>query len=174
MYFIILLSLILLSLGVDSIRWGITPMPTSQKAKKVVLDCLTDGKVYELGSGFGSLAFSISTHAASVVAYEASFFPYLISKIFMLFRRRFNLRILRKNFFCESLKDADVIVCYLYPYAMRRLKEKFEKELKGGARVISNSFAVPGWKADKIVEVDDLFQSKIYVYTRSTSILYRK
>jgi len=157
---LILLCIAALIIAFDTQRWGISPMPTSRKAKKIILELAGEGEVYELGSGFGSLAFSLSRRGR-VKAYEMALIPYLISK--MLPSK--NLKITRKDFFKESLSDAKVIVCYLYPGAMARLKEKFKKELQEGAIVISNSFCIPGWKPTKVIEVGDFFRSEIYLYS---------
>jgi hypothetical protein len=54
----------------------------------------------------------------------------------------------------------------LYPEAMKRLRYKFEEELKPGALVISNTFAVPGWQSMSVIELEDLYRSKIYKYIK--------
>jgi len=47
---------------------------------------------------------------------------------------------------------------------MKRLKKKFQEELKPGAFVVTNTFAIPGWIPEKIIEVDDLWRSRVYLY----------
>ncbi len=52
------------------------------------------------------------------------------------------------DFFNVDLKDAGLVVCYLYPGAMERLKDKFEKDcehwktqaLDGLARSVERSY----------------------------------
>ncbi len=143
-------------------------MPSSHKAKKVIFSLLptSQGKIYELGSGWGHLAFPLARHfpKMEVLALEGSPLPWFFSEAVQKIMYYPNLKIARKNFFNTSLRDADGIVCYLYPKAMERLKEKFEKELKPGAFVITNTFAIPGWKPDKVLIVDDLWRSQIYLY----------
>ena len=63
-----------------------------------------------------------------------------------------------------SITSASVVICYLYPGAMRRLKGKFEKELSKGAIVVSNTFAIPGWRPMRVIEADDLYRTPLYVY----------
>ena len=63
-----------------------------------------------------------------------------------------------------SWTDHIAFVCYLYPGAMRQLKEKFIKELKPGTMIISNTFAIPGWIPQQVWEVNDLYKTKIYRY----------
>lgn len=152
-----------------SIRNGISPMPTSRKAKRYLLGVLpTDikGSVYELGSGWGTLAIPLAKRYPTclVVGYETSYLPYWFSKVRLLFSRMRNLRILRQDFFRVSLEDAGLVICYLYPGAMKMLKTKLSEELKPGTWVISNTFSIPGWHAEEILEVGDLFYTKIYIY----------
>nr|NGX50328.1 hypothetical protein [Chlamydiota bacterium] len=73
-------------------------------------------------------------------------------------------KIMRQNFFKCSLHNADLVVCYLFPKGMTQLKSKFERELKPGTVVVSNTFAIPGWTPIETIEVDDIHRSKIYLY----------
>src|SRR5438270_1552713 len=45
-----------------------------------------------------------------------------------------------------DLAPADVVVIFLQPASNEELRPKLEKYLKPGSRVLSYSFAVPGWK----------------------------
>jgi hypothetical protein len=161
---------ILISIVSYTVYNEISPMPTSQKAKKYLLKALPKdlpkGKIYELGSGWGTLAFPIAFHFSQtpVIAIENSPLPFLFSKSRFFLESPKNLKILKQNFFTLSLNDAALIICYLYPKGMQKLKIKFENELKSGTWVISNTFAIPGWKPVKVYEIHDLYQTKIYVY----------
>lgn len=157
-----LLFLIALSIIYWTIKNGISPMPTSPKVQRALLSALPehiDGTILELGSGWGTLALALAKKYpnAQVIGYETSHIPYLFS----LFLRRKNLTFIKKDFFKEPL-NASLAVCYLYPKAMQRLKEKLEKE--GRIRIITHTFAINGWKANKIVEVNDLYKTNIYSY----------
>lgn len=99
-----------------------------------------------------------------VVGLESSWVPFWISKARVFICRSENVSVLCHNFFSMPLQDAGLVICYLYPGAMVRLKEKFEKELRPGTWVISNTFAIPGWKPELVCEVDDIYRSKVYVY----------
>lgn len=161
---------ILISIVIYSIYHGITPMPTSQKTKKQIFFNLpkkiNTGKIYELGSGWGTLAFPLASHYPrnEVIAIENSLIPYLFSQGWAFATSYSNLTILKRNFYSVSLEDASLVVCYLYPQAMIQLKTKFEQELKPGTWVISNTFAIPGWKPEQIFQVSDIYQTKIYLY----------
>lgn len=170
-YFFILCFLLLLTLLVVYWSWrnGISPMPTSEKAKRSLLSALpagVHGNIYELGSGWGTLVFPLAAHYpySPVVGYETSPVPYWISKAWQMIARLPNVTLKRQDFFTVRLDDASLIVCYLYPAAMRRLYMKFQEELKPGTWVVSNTFAVPGWDPETIVDVDDLYHTKIYLY----------
>lgn len=160
---------ILASIIFWSIHNGISPMPTSRKAKRCILSVLpknVTGKVYELGSGWGTLLFPLARlyPGHQILGYETSPLPYWFSRMRCKLGRYKNVHIMRKDFFDASLTDAGLVVCYLYPGAMQRLKGKLTKELPSIAWVVSNTFSVPGWQACKVCEVGDLYYSKIYVY----------
>lgn len=163
MSLILLLTLFCLIIAIDTMRLGISPMPSSRKAQKVLVSLVQKGTVYELGCGFGTLAVALSSKNR-VCAFEQALIPWFFSVIQKHIRRARTLSIERKDFFSVDLSKADVVVCYLYPAAMQRLGPKFEKELKKGAIVLSNSFQIPGRKADEIVEIGDWMRSKIYCY----------
>lgn len=160
---------ILFSIIFWSIRNGISPMPTSSKAKKCLLDLLPThppGPIFELGSGWGSLAFPLAKLYPNIVvtAYETSPIPYFFSKFRQILTPLPNLKIVRQDFFNVPLPPDALVVCYLYPGAMRRLKPKFEAELSYKSLIISNTFGIPGWNPVKTVVVPDLYLTKIYVY----------
>lgn len=133
------------------------------------------GVIYELGSGWGTLAFPLANKFPSclVIAVENSPFPYLVSKLRGFIFPLKNLVMQKEDFFQVSLKDARVVVCYLYPGAMSQLKEKFEKELREDSWVISNTFAIPGWKPVKEITLTDCYRTKIYLYSVKTAYRLR-
>lgn len=47
-----------------------------------------------------------------------------------------------------DLKDFDAVAIYPMEHIMKRLEKKFEKELKPGAKIVSNYFLLPTWKPD--------------------------
>ena len=62
----IALSIIVLSsIFITSIRVGITPMPSSQKAYRAILaltDSQGDGPIVDLGSGWGTVVNALARH----------------------------------------------------------------------------------------------------------------
>jgi hypothetical protein len=47
------------------------------------------------------------------------------------------------DFFAQDLRDADVVTCYLLQSTNERLEGKLKRELRPGARVVSNDFTFP-------------------------------
>jgi len=147
-------------------------MPTPKKARQEIIRLLPkdhNGTIFELGSGWGTLVFPISKHypKCKVLGFEASPVPWIISILLQkVFFRFSNLCIFRRDFFDTSLKEASLIVCYLYPGAMQRLKEKFQTELKPGTLIVPYTFSVPEWKPFKVYEMDDFYCSRLYLYIK--------
>lgn len=141
-------------------------MPTSSKVRRDLFSALPPlerGTIVDLGSGWGHLIFPLAKTypTCRVIGYENSPIPYLFS---FLMNCAPNLKTVYKNFFNVSLQDANLVVCYLCPKVMKHLKPKFETELKPGTQVISHTFAIPGWIPSRVIRVDDLYLSKIYLY----------
>lgn len=148
---------------------GISPMPTAPKVKNLLLKNLPnylDGTIYELGSGWGTLAFALAKKypQVTVIALETSPIPFWTSKAIAFGLQIPNLKFIRQNFFEVPLNDAALIVCYLYPKAMGLLKTKLEKELSPETWVVSNTFAIPGWQSVHTYYVNDLYHTSIYFY----------
>jgi len=158
---------VLFLIGIWTIRCGISPMPTVGKIKKALLQALPetiDGTIVDLGSGFGSLAFALSKKYPTnrVIGYELSPIPYLFSKLFSIKQK--NLYFERKDFFTVDLKDTGLVVCYLYPGAMKSLEEKLLGELQKDACIVSHTFSFNTLAIEKVVYVPDLYKTKIYFF----------
>lgn len=115
---------------------------------------------YELGSGFGNgLIIASEKFGLKSVGIEISPFHYLISKLKTLGNKNINI------FFSDARKadfsPASVVYCYLSVKLMAKLSSKFQKELKPGAIVISNSFMINKLKPYLIKEIAG---KKMYFY----------
>lgn len=164
--FFILTALIALTL-VDYLRYGITPSPTSMKVIDEVFKVIPSdfqGRFVDLGSGFGTLLFTLSSRfpLCDYSGYEASMFPFLISKL-LLFTRS-NITLKKKNFMRESLQSYDLVFCYLYPKISPLLAHKLKQDLKPGSWVISHTFALKELHLIKTVRAKDLYRTPIYLY----------
>lgn len=168
----IFLFLCFCSIVIDSFHLGISPMPSSRKAKNAMIQLLPknigNNVIYELGSGWGGLALLLAkTHPnAKIIAIEASLIPYLVSRVRQYLSKRSNLTIIRKNFYDHPLTDAKAVVCYLFPAGMTKLSSKLEKELPDKSTIISNTFSLTGWNNGSLFFVDDWCAARIYKYER--------
>ncbi|MFH1597569.1 MAG: class I SAM-dependent methyltransferase [Patescibacteria group bacterium] len=130
-------------------------VPTKKKDIKRMLTLAqvkASDQIYELGSGDGRIAqVAAKEFGARVQGIEISFLPYIISKIRMrLTGLSDRVKIAYGNFYKVDLKNADVVICFLTPMAMKKLSPKFRKELKQGARVVSYAFPLKDWSPQKV------------------------
>ena len=158
-----------------SLITGISPVSSTLKSRRKIIQTVKsdqEGFIYELGAGWGALAFPLARRCpgATVVAYELSPVPWLFLKIRALFWGPRNLKIVRRNFLKDNLSEASLVVCYLYPGAMTRLSSKLARELKPDASVISNTFAIPAWTPTLIQNIEDVMCPHIYHYKLESAI----
>ena len=141
-------------------------MPSSRTAISAIRSLavpVDDGPIYELGSGWGGLAINLArAHPERQVrGYEISTLPYLFSVFLGRCSGLKNLEFRRQNFHQHDLSDAAMVVCYLFPGGMSELAEK----LKGHSLVVvSNTFALPGWEPEKVVDLGDRHRTRVYRY----------
>ncbi len=150
----IFLILLLIFLG-TAVYAGVRGAPWVGSRKKDVqrflkiADIKPGQVVYDLGSGDGRIVIAAAKIGARAIGLEVSLLPYLLSKIKQGWAHLPNLTIKYKDFFREDLSSADIVYIFLTAKAHRRLKEKLEKELKSGAKVITYVWPIPGWQPIK-------------------------
>lgn len=120
----------------------------------------------DLGSGLGGPVYALAKRRpdGAFVGFETAPLPYLAAKLRGLVFRRPNARIAFANYRKRDLTPFDVVYCFLSPAPMPELYEKARREMRRGTRLISNSFAVPGHPADRVVEVDDRRGTRLHVW----------
>ncbi len=168
--------LALISIVYVSLRNGISPMPASARVRHVVANEVNrisgSGTIVDAGSGFGTLAVHLAQHcpAWKLVGIENSPIPLWISKLYrrVVVAVRGNstthVTFQKENLYTYSYSGVDVVICYLYPGAMKLLVSKVCSRLSPGTRIISICFALPGWEPSRIVTCGDLYRTKVYVY----------
>ena len=174
----LILVLVLLGIALSlfySLKTGISPVSsTFGSRRKIVRSVPPDqqGEIYELGAGWGALAFPLARRCpdATIVAYELSPVPWMFLKLRTLLFGPSNLKIVRRNFLEDDLSKASLVVCYLYPGAMAKLSSKLVVELKPGAKVISNTFEIPSWTPTAVQCLEDVMCPKIFHYTMDSAI----
>lgn len=144
-------------------------MPSTRKQRHAIVSLLPPGihgEITELGSGWGTLAVALARNfpACRITGYENSPVPFFISTLILKFSRLQNLNFQKKNFLDVSLKDCLAVVCYFHPAAMKKLQTKLESESPAGVPVICNTFAMSGWKPERVITLDDIYRTRIYLY----------
>ena len=158
-----------LGLLVYSFVAGVAPIPTSPKVTAKIMGALpTDlkGNIFELGSGWGTLAYALAKRfpACTVIAYEISPIPWFICKLRLALFPQPNITLRRADFHTASLDQAAVIICFLFPGCMKKLGPKLQKELPPGALVVSHTWPIPGWLPEAVHQADDWHSSRVYEY----------
>lgn len=111
-----------------------------------LLNCRKDGKLVDLGSGDGRIIIAATKHGMKAYGFEINPLLYFISKVKLGLNKTKNADIYCKSYWSENLSSYDYITLYGAPHIMKRLEKKLYKELKPGAKVVSNHFRFPNWK----------------------------
>jgi ubiquinone/menaquinone biosynthesis C-methylase UbiE len=122
-----------------------------------------DDLVFDLGAGTGAIVFRAARErGARVVGVEVEPIRVAILRL----RRRFGgprdrVQIEWGNLFDLNFRDATVVMAFLWPGAMVRLRPIFEAQLRTGARVVSHWHPIPGWEPESVDT-----QTRVYLYRR--------
>lgn len=107
-------------------------------------------KIYDLGCGDARFLIEAKKQAnVEAIGFEAAPIPFLLAHL-KKWLSRANVKISMQNFFKVSLKDADVIFCYLGPETMSSLAPKFKKECHRGTRIYSHTFSMQGMEPAQV------------------------
>ncbi len=120
-------------------------------------------RFYDLGCGDGRMVFAAAKKGAVVEGIEIALFPFFLAKIRRLFQKeRENIKISYKNMWKVDLSDADVIYIFLLPESYERMRNKIEKEVKKGTRIIVSAWPMKKWIPIK--EIKEKGRTSIYLY----------
>ena len=164
---IVLAVILILSISFYITIFGGGPfVPTPMKAVHKVLKAakIKKGeKVYDIGAGDGRfIHHATNDYKAKATGFELDPFVYFLAKL----RQRlwgWKGKMIRGNFTKHSIKDANVIICYMLPRTLAKFQKKFDKELRKGTRVVSYAFHIGTWKPfKKIQKTKDI--SQIFIY----------
>lgn len=139
--------------GKDSV-WVPTPMVVVEKMLDVAKVTAND-VVIDLGSGDGRNVIAAAKRGARAIGVE--FNPDLV----VLSRERAaeagvaeRTSFVEGDMFAADISKATVLALFLLPSNLERLEEKI-LALPPGTRMVVNTFTVPGWEPDEIVEVTE-------------------
>ena len=156
---IVLIYLLSLIIGLIWAR-GVPFVSLSKKQLRAVdknIKLKPDDKVVDLGCGDARVLRMFEKQGVKdLTGYEINFWAYLLAKIKNKLLKS-KSKVYFKNFKKVDLSKYNVIFCYLLDNYLNSLKEKFDKELKPGTKIISHSFSIKNWhKPEKI--------GKMFVY----------
>ncbi len=116
--------------------------------------------VYDLGCGDGTLLITAATeYGARGVGVEIDPSRVFIAKCRVWLKKlQSKITVQRKDFFAMDISDATVVVMYLIPKTLARLKPKLIKELKPGTRIVTFVY-----KIDLPLIAEDK-KNEVYVY----------
>jgi hypothetical protein len=144
-------------------------MPSSNKAYKAMMNLAEEtgtGTIIDLGSGWGSFIIPMAKRypQRQLVGYELSLLPWFTSCLLKKVLGLKNITLHRQNFYQADLTNAEIVVCYLFPDAMTKIKNKLLNEQLKIKFIISNNYALPSYKPNKIIVLDYFYRTPIYLY----------
>lgn len=170
---LITVLMVLILVHQAAVFWlGAPTVSTPPDVAAVMLDQIPDhfdGTIVDLGAGWGALVAAAVARfpQAHVVAVEASPIPWLV---LVVSQRLFSWRtvsVLRRDLFQIPLNHADVVLCFLYPKTLERLRLKLRAELRSGAVVVSHRFAIPRWRPVRSIALKGPEKSAVLVYVKT-------
>ena len=162
--FLAVLAVLLTLSFVLAICRGAPFVPTGQEKvfRMLKLAALKKGEtLVDLGSGDGRFVLLAAEKGARAIGVELNWVLVLWARLRIWAAGLGDVaRIVRSNVLTYDLRGVDVVICYLSPEMNKKLQAKLERELKPGARVLTNTFSFKGWKASARDE-----KEKLFVYT---------
>ncbi len=146
--------------GVVGAPW----LPTPKKRVRSMLEFAEvkrDDILYDLGSGDGRIIVMAGKEfGATSIGIEIDPLRVMWSR-FKIWRHKLKdrVRVIRGNFFNVSVEEATVVSLYQGYVINKKIRDKLDKELKPGTRVVSYRFILDGWTPTKIDE-----ERSIYLY----------
>ncbi|WP_257295230.1 hypothetical protein [Endozoicomonas sp. YOMI1] len=128
-----------------------------------IRDILPDnvsGHVMELGCGWGHLIPTLREKYPDkqIKAWERSPIPAIYTQVV------YGIEVKRKDFFAADFSNAELVVCYLFPGAMRRFATEIIPELPKGCWVVTHTFSLSGREPVQVIKADDLYKTPVYLY----------
>ena len=142
---------------------------TNRKTRAALAGLLPDRPglvIADLGSGLGGVGAELARRrpTACVDAIESAPLPFALGWLRHRLAGPANLRPRYGDLWAADLGAYDLVYCFLSPAPMPALYAKARAEMRPGSLLVSNSFAVPGEPADRVVEVDDRRGTRLHVW----------
>ena len=154
--------------GTDSVA-PYVPTPLNVVREMLILaEVGPDDVLYDLGCGDGRILLTAVEEfdIARAVGFELNHRMVEATRLKIEDKALANrVKVVEGNFFEEDLSEASVVTLYLTTSGNAKLKPKFKKELREGARIVSHDFPIVDWVTAKY---DHGFYTvgshKIYLY----------
>jgi len=138
-------------------------VPTTDEKLQIMLELAhvkPGQKVADLGSGNGKIIIALAKLGVEGHGYEINYFLVWQSRHTI---RRLGLeklaKVHRQSFRQADLSSIDLVTLYTSAETMAGFEKKLQKELKSGAKVVSNTFQFPNWKPLKV-------RDRVYLYQK--------
>ena len=152
-------------------------MPSSKKARNAIIQLIEAAgegtatgteswPIVDLGSGWGSLIIRLAMRypGRQIVGYELSVLPWLVTVLISKLLGLKNLTVYRGDFLKADLSASSIMLCYLFPKGMTALDAKLAEQEKRVQYLISNNFSLASHSSIKVIQLDDLYKSPVYLY----------
>ena len=162
--------LLVLLLNWNSFRHGVplylTSVPATLRLEVLLLSQPAEFAFIDLGCGLaGPLCHLASAYPrARFTGVETAPLTFALAWLRSLPLR--NCRIRYRSLWQTPLAPYDVVYCFLSPLPMPALWQKAQAELKPGARLISNTFGIPGVEPDQTIALGDWRSARLLVWEK--------
>ncbi len=161
----------LVTLGVfwNSARSGVPLYLSNRKTKEVLAGLVPEKEGFrfaDLGCGVGGPVITLAQGRPDGHFTGVETAPILFVAAWL--RNRLfggaNAEIIFTDYRKLDLGPFDCVYCFLSPVPMPDVYEKARREMRPGSLLISNSFVVPGYPADEIIEVGDGRKTRLHLW----------
>jgi len=161
---------VLLAVYWSTFRTQVPLYLSSIRVRQALVPLLPPGRFtfMDVGSGVGGVLTDLSA-ARSDGEYhgiESAPFPWLVSWLRIRIGGHRNCHVHLGSLWNQDLAPYDVVFAYLSPVPMAALWAKVRCEMRPGTTFISNSFTVAAAAPERVVSVDDLHQSQLFIWTQ--------
>ena len=162
--------LLVLLFNWNSFRHGVPLYLTSASATRQLAELLrglpAEFSFIDLGCGLAGPLCQLarSFPQARFTGVETAPLTFALAWLRCLPRR--NCRIRYRSLWKTPLASYDVVYCFLSPLPMPALWAKAQAELKPGARLVSNTFGIPGVAPDQTIALGDWRSTRLLVWDK--------